>query len=314
MRRMVTLLSLSLLVVAGCAQAGTGSGSTPATAEPRSAFEQRAAEVADGWQPGPRWRDGYVPLQDPTVLVGDPGFSPATLTAFQAGWYRDQVPLPPARPADGTIRFPDGTLSVPLIGAGEAYRQLDQGDPPQCEGRPKNPATPPPAQPGGPDDPVSSAPQAACVPLTVTAVELGDVPVHTSRGEARVPAWIFTVDELTAKVARLAVAPAAVGPAPEPSAPTVPAPEDVVGAQDLRAVDGATLTVRLGTGACDTDVTPLVHERDDVVVIGGGVTRSTGVCTEQLVLEPVTVRLAAPLGDRPVLDVLTGAPLRLTTG
>ncbi|MER7460044.1 hypothetical protein [Micromonospora sp. NPDC126480] len=314
MRRMVTVLSMSLLVAAGCAQAGPESDTGPANADRSSAFERRAAEIADSWRPGPQWREGYVPLQEPTVLVGDPDFNPATLTAFQAGWYRDQIPLPPARPADGTIRFPDGTLAVPLVSAAEAYRQLDQGDPPPCKGRPKDPGTPPPAQPSGPDGTVSSDPQTTCVPLTVTAVELGDVPVRTSRGEARVPAWIFTVDELSARVARLAVAPTAVGAAPEPSAPAAPAPDTVVGAQDLRAVDGATLTVRLGIGACDTDVTPLVYERDDVVVVGGGVTRSTGVCTEQLVLEPVTVRLAAPLGDRPALDVLTGVPLRLTTG
>ncbi|TDC29833.1 hypothetical protein E1166_29610, partial [Micromonospora sp. KC213] len=77
----------------------------------------------------------------------------------------------------------------------------------------------------------------------------------------------------------------------------------------LRDVDGATITYLLGVGACDTGITPLVQEHDDVVVIGGGVVRSTGVCTEQLVLEPVTVTLAAPLGTRPVLDVLTGRVL-----
>ncbi|NJP31982.1 hypothetical protein [Micromonospora thermarum] len=314
MRRMVALLSLSLLAAAGCAPAGSEPSVAPPSQRVRPAFDERAAQVAEAWRPDSRWNSGYVPLQEPTVLVGKPGFSPDTETAFLAGWYREQIPLPTARPADGTVRFPDGTLTVPLIGAAEAYRQLDQGDPPPCVGRPKEPGTPPPATPGGPDDAASSGPQTACIPLTVTAVELGTVPVRTSRGEAQVPAWLFTVDELTARVARLAVAPAAVGAVPEPTAPAAPPPDGVVGAQDLRAVDGATLTVRLGTGACDTGTTPLVLERDDVVVVGGGVIRSTGVCTDQLVLEPVTVRLAAPLGERPVLDVLTGAPLRLTTG
>ena len=49
-------------------------------------------------------------------------------------------------------------------------------------------------------------------------------------------------------------------------------------AQNLAAVDGARLTVRLGVGACDSGITPLVRERPDVVVVGGGVTRATGEC------------------------------------
>ncbi|MCI4064437.1 hypothetical protein MRQ36_18250 [Micromonospora sp. R77] len=145
-------------------------------------------------------------------------------------------------------------------------------------------------------------------------MRLGTAAVRTSRGTAEVPAWLFTVEELTAPVARLAVAPSAVTAVPEPPAPPRSAPDGVVGAQDLVApVDGTRLTYRLGIGACDTGTTPLVAERDDVVVVGGGVTRATGVCTDQLKLEPVTVTLTAPLGARPVLDVLTGAPLLTRT-
>ncbi|MDG4817627.1 hypothetical protein O7628_19240 [Micromonospora sp. WMMD956] len=336
MRRVLALLGLPLLVVAaGCAPAGSGpsAGGSPAGSandERFAAFGQRADEVADGWRPGTAWTGGYLPLQEPTVLLGDPGFSPDTEQAFRNGWYREQIEVPTARPADGAVRFPDGTLTVKLLSAAEAYRQLDQGDPPPCAGRPRSPGRPakpgsgPIVEPGpdgptvgegpyghsvGPNDPVGSAPASACVPLTVTAVTLGTAPVRTSRGEAQVPAWLFTVDELTAKVARLAV----VDPAapPQPTAPTGRAPDGVVGAQDLRAVDGAKLTWQVGVGACDTGITPLVQERDDVVVVGGGVVRGTGVCIDLLKLEPVTATLKAPLGNRPVLDVVTGAPLVL---
>ncbi|MGS2618935.1 hypothetical protein ACVCAH_31065 [Micromonospora sp. LZ34] len=314
MRRSVALLGLPLMViVAGCAPAGSDGG--PAAPDHRQeAFAQRATEVAEAWRPGPAWRSGYVPMQEPTVLLGDPGFTPETEAAFRAGWYREQIELPTARPADGTIRFPDGTLTVPLVTAAEAYRQLDQGDPPPCPGRPTEPDRPksgPTIEPG-PDGPVSSSPQTACVPLTVTEVRLGTAAVRTSRGEAQVPAWLFTVAELGAPVARVAVAPGATAAVPEPTAPGRPAPDGVVGAQDLEAVDGATVTYRLGVGACDSGITPLVQEHDDVVVVGGGVVRATGVCTAILKLQPVTVTLAAPLGARPVLDVLTGTPLRLT--
>ncbi|MFC4020422.1 hypothetical protein ACFOW4_21110 [Micromonospora sp. GCM10011542] len=311
MRRSVLSLGLPLLLAAGCASAGSDPTDGPSSHR-WEAFDQRAVEVAEAWRPGAEWRTGYVPLQGSTVLTGDPGFTPETEAAFQAGWYRAQVPIPPTRVGD-VIRFPDGTLTLPLVSADEAYRQLDQGDPPPCPGRPKRPGlpTPGPTVEPGPDGSVSSAPLTACLPLTVTAVTLGAVPVRTSRGEAQVPAWLFTVEELATPVARIAVAPAAVTPLPEPSAPVRPAPDGVVGAQDLVAVDGARLRVRLGVGACDTGITPLVRERPDVVVVGGGVTRLTGECIDLLKLEPVTVTLTAPLGTRPVLDVLTGAPLSL---
>nr|QLJ99580.1 hypothetical protein HZU44_05525 [Micromonospora carbonacea] len=339
MRRVLALVGLPLLVVAaGCAPAGsepTADGTPAGSPDHRfEAFHQRAVEIAEAWRPGTAWTGGYLPLQEPTVLLGDPGFSADTEQAFRNGWYREQIAVPTARPAAGAIRFPDGTLTVPLVSAAEAYRQLDQGDPPPCEGRPKGPGVPPKSgsgpivEPGpdgptvgegpyghsggsGPNDSVSSGPSSACVPLTVTAVTLGTAPVRTSRGEARVPAWLFTVGELTAKVARLAVAPGTPATLPEGVAPTRPAPDGVVGAQDLRAVDGAKLTWRVGVGACDTGITPLVQERDDVVVVGGGVTPATGMCTDQLKLEPVTATLRAPLGNRPVLDVVTGAPLIL---
>lgn len=296
----------------GCAATGAEPAAAPTTTAHR-AFDQRASAVAAAWRPGPGWRDGYVPLQGPTVLTGDPRFTPDTETAFRSGWYRAQVAIPPTR-VGAEIRFPDGRLTLPLVSAAEAYRQLDRGDPLPCPGRPKRPGLPTPGGPTvepGPDGWATSTTETACLPLTVTGVTLGAVPVRTSRGEAQVPAWLFTVEELATPVAQLAVAPTAVTPVPPAPTPTQPLPEGLVAAQDMVAVDGARLTVRLGVGACDTDITPVVSERPDVVVVGGAVTRSTGVCTDVLKLEPVTVTLAAPLGARPVLDVFTGAPLTI---
>ncbi|WP_433390334.1 hypothetical protein [Micromonospora sp. KLBMP9576] len=319
MRRTAALLGLPLLmIVVGCDPA-VG----PGNADPRdAAFAQRATEVAEAWLPAPTWNTGYVPLQDATVLLGNPGFTGETETAFRSGWYRDQVELPATKPANGTIRFPDGTrLTVALVSAADAYGQLDQGDPPPCAGRPPGPALPGPTgrpKPGGgptiapgPDGPVSSTPQSTCVALTVTAAKLGTAPVRTSRGEVPVPAWLFTVEELSAPVARIAVAPQSVTDLPEPTPPAGPAPEGMVGAQDVQSVNGTELTWRLGVGSCDTAITPLVREFADVVVVGGSVLTATGVCNAMLKLEPVSATLQAPLGDRPVLDVLTGAPLRL---
>ncbi|MBM0274710.1 hypothetical protein [Micromonospora tarensis] len=314
MRRPALLLVLPLLLAAGCAATDAGPAAGPADPTHRAeGFDQRAAQVAEAWRPGPEWRTGYLPLEGPTVLRGDPGFTSDTEAAFRAGWYRAQVPIPPTR-VGGEIKFPDGRLTLPLVSAAEAYRQLAQGDPLPCPGRPKRPGLPSPGGPTvepGPDGWTTSGTRTACLPLTVTAVTFGAVPVRTSRGEAQVPAWLFTVEELATPVVRLAVAPTAVRPVPEPTGPAQPLPDDLVAAQDLAAVDGARLTVRLGVGACDTGSTPLVFERPDVVVVGGRVTRATGECPAVLKLAPVTVTLRTPLGARPVLDVFTGAPLSI---
>ncbi|MCW3839308.1 hypothetical protein ONA70_04250 [Micromonospora yasonensis] len=319
MRRSMALLGLPLLLVAGCASPGSGPAAPAATTPADSrwpAFDQRAAEVADAWQPGAAWRSGYVPLEDGTVLAGDPGFTEDSKWAFAQGWYRDQVDLPTAAPADGTVRFPDGTLRVPLVSAAAAYAELDKGDPPPCAGRPMKPpgGSGRPGPDGGPtiepgpDGWATTAATEPCVPLTVTGVRLGSATVRTSRGPAEVPAWLFTVEGLRVPVARVAVAPSAVGAVPEGNAPTGPLP-GVVTVQSLDAVDGARVDYKVGTGACDSEPTPLVLEREDVVVIGAGVTSSSGPCTMQLVLKPVTVTLKAPVGSRAVLDVGSGRAL-----
>ncbi|TCB88743.1 hypothetical protein E0H26_28275 [Micromonospora zingiberis] len=320
MRRSVALLGLPLMmIVSGCGPAGTdpagpgGPADSSGRADDRRAvFERRAGAAAQAWQPGGAWTNGYVPLQEPTVLVGEANFTAQTKTAFLAGWYQNTVELPAAKPADGAVRFPDGATTVPLISATEAYQQLDQGGSGACSGPPMDPATPPPAAPGGePDNAVSSRPQGDCVRLTITKVELGTAPVHTTRGEAQVPAWLFTVPQIEAVVARVAVAPGAVGALPEPSTPPGAPPTGLVSAQDIEAIDGTKLTYRLGVGSCDTEITPLVQEYDHLVVVGGTVTPPVDGCDDMLNLHPVEVTLSAPVGVRLIVDALTGAPLRL---
>ncbi|SDY70146.1 hypothetical protein SAMN05444365_103178 [Micromonospora pattaloongensis] len=313
MRRTAALVGLSLmLLAAGCARPGTAPAAPAPSADERAdAFARHATEVAETWRTAvgaDKWRRGYVPLQDRTVLTADPGFTNDTKQAFLQGWYRDGIPLPAGKPADGTVRFPDGTLTVPLVSARDAYRELDQGDPPPCA-RPARPA-PTGADPNGA---VSSGPDTACIPLTVTGAKLGTATVLTSRGTATVPAWIFTIEELKAPIARLAVAPTAITAMPTPPERSGQLPEELVAAQDLTAAEGAKLTYRLGVGACDKDIERLVQEHDDVVVVGGSVRRSQEMCTQQLLLHPVTVTLDRPLGARAVLDVATGRPLLLTT-
>jgi hypothetical protein len=243
------------------------------------------------------------------VLPVEPRFTEETKQAYGAGWYRSATPLPNQTPARGTVRFPDGsTLSVPLVSAATAYGALDQGDAPPCQ----QPAAVTAPDVTSPDGSVAHSVPNTCLTLLVTGASLGTVKLRTSRGEATVPAWLFTVRDLGTVVARVAVAPPAVGARPTLKLPDPTYTPGLVTSQDLQAVDGAKLTYRLGVGACDKNITPLVAEYDDIVVVGGAVTPPAGGCTDQLLLHPVTVTLKAPLGSRPVLDALTGQVLTLT--
>jgi len=314
MRRSAILLGFPLVIIAGCAQASP-SGPVVSPQERREAFQQRADEVAQAWRVAPgrdAWQAGYAPLEGPALFPGDPAFTTETEQAFHAGWYQTAVALPTDPPAEGTVEFTDGTLAVPLVSAADAYQQLDQGDPPPCPTGP--PPAPAPGEPSGGPDTSERSSASACLGLTVTGVELGTAAVLTSRGEAQVPAWLFEVEELASPVARLAVADSAAVSPPSPEPPQPAILPGVVGAQDLTEVGGATLDLRLGVGACDTEITPLVREYADVVVLGGEVTRTDGVCTEQLVMYPVTVTLEDPVAARTVLDAMTGHPLTVTAG
>ncbi|MFG2191086.1 hypothetical protein [Streptomyces sp. NPDC048639] len=83
------------------------------------------------------------------------------------------------------------------------------------------------------------------------------------------------------------------------------------GAELPRGRDGHQFVVRVGHGACDADYGAHVHETDKVVVVAGWAVekKDVDVCTDQLVLDDVDVKLKKDLGDRPVVDAATGKPL-----
>lgn len=304
MRRLFGLVAL--FVLAGCAAPGAEQPAAPPS------FADRAHQVADAWRAsttGSAWKTGFVPLQDLTVLLGDPAFTDATKVAFGNGWFRSTIMFSTLVPPQGQVRFADGgTLAVPVVPAGNAYADLDRGDPRPCQ--PFGSAVPfATSGPISTKDPSTKDPS-TCSSLTVTAARLGEVSVQTSRGAATVPAWIFTVPELKAEVARVAVAPAAISPLPsDASVPPLPADSGFVGAMDIVSSVGPSLTYDLGVGACDYDIKPVLAEFDDVVVVAGSRQTSPGACIDLLKYQPVTVTLAKPLGARVVLNA-DGHPLQ----
>ncbi|MEV6315016.1 hypothetical protein [Streptomyces sp. NPDC051776] len=83
------------------------------------------------------------------------------------------------------------------------------------------------------------------------------------------------------------------------------------GAELPRGHDGERFVVRVGHGACDADYGAHVRETDKVVVVAGWAVKKkdVDVCTDQLLLDNVDVKLEKDLGDRPVVDAATGKAL-----
>ncbi|MHC5903057.1 hypothetical protein ACVNF4_03960 [Streptomyces sp. S6] len=182
--------------------------------------------------------------------------------------------LPTPSPASAHIKWPDGTsITRPLQPAATAYDFLNRyaGQGPQ---------------------------------LTVTSVKLGEMTLPTTRGPATVPAWQFTVDGYDAPVARAASVPSELPPGPLPSRAAQWTASRLVTAQ------GSTVTVIVPHGTCDAGAGVKVLETPGSVVLTAYVRApKSGPCRADLKMEPVRVRLAAPLGTRALLDASTALPI-----
>jgi hypothetical protein len=283
-RHRSTFALVILLAVAGCASTTQSGSPAPASSGRSSAFDARAAEVTNAWTAAgmpAKWRTGFVPLQDLTVIAADPGFTSDTKLAFGNGYFVMAAPLL-LPPPPGVIRFPDGsTMKVPLQTEEDSFATLDKGDCPPGE----------------------------CHTLRITAVDLSTVSLLTSRGVATVPAWRYVANGLPAPILRVAVAPDRISSPPESPSLHLSHSGDLRDATDLISVDGQTIHFRLGVGDCDKQIRPWVYETSDVIVVGGTATEPAGICDDVLRLQPETVRLATPAGSRAILGVVAGQPL-----
>jgi hypothetical protein len=147
--------------------------------------------------------------------------------------------------------------------------------------------------------------------LTVTGARLGETTITTSRGSAAVSAWLFTLEGYDTPLRRVAVTPSKL-----PKPPIGQAQQGSVGG--LRrvarlagtAMDGRSITVRATHGACDDGPVVKVLETDESVVLYASVGGAQGgPCSTEMLEQSVKVQLRQPLGDRILLDALTGRPV-----
>ncbi len=285
----------ALLVLGGCgsqrADSGAGASATSATGAPASTsggsdsaatrFADRATSVADKLRAAgvpAAYGKGLVLLDN---RVTWPGFTDdlakQAALAGRAVLALPRVSVPPTV----TVGLPDGSsLTLDLQSPGAAAAEAI-------------------TQPCGPTERCG---------LSLDHASLTSRTLLTNHGRVKLPVWKFTGGGLDGALYVVAVPPTALTSVASPDL-GLPADTHLAAAQNLGAVTDDSLAFVIGTGSCDRDVVARVVESDDLVVVGGTVTPPTGACDAALRLSTVSVPLRAPLGSRPVVDVVSGAIL-----
>jgi hypothetical protein len=314
-----------LIAITGC----TGALSDPIIREPpppppyhHLAFPQRAALVLAGWRSsgaqrlwprglGATWFTGLVLLEGAQLTMESDmaaGESlPCDAVCYEVVRYRLASPLPPAPTAPGTVRFPGQArpLPVPLIPPAAALRSLPLGDRSACAG-----------------------PGVLCLTVSITHLSLGSVTVRASRGEASVPAWefSFTRQGFAETLARIAVAPGYLEALPNW---LWPPPPDAGYARIMRIAASpadprrVTVWVRVPAGETPAGETPAgeanlrveAYQSPAALVLGALISpagppgSASAHASAHATTRRLTLTLAAPAGQRAVLDARTGLPI-----
>jgi len=276
---------LAAMALAGCAFA-------PGATDPAAAH-QRAQAVLSAWADAVAKAGEHAavaPVGEMTGQIGDweEAVGDNNKRALMAGMVASASPLSEEKPPDGEVAWQDGTTTkVPLMSAQEAIGAIES---------------------------TTAEPCSDCTMLLATAAVLTSGPIQTSRGPATAPIWEFTLEGTAVKVTRVALA-----------NPVVVAPDEGGWGLGLAidsasgSVDGSELTVAFvgapnpGNMPCGEDYTAEAVESDLAVVVI--VTRhphlTFGGCSAVGARRTATATLAAPLGDRVVLDLQQGTPVPL---
>jgi hypothetical protein len=306
------LLVTFALTMAACARIQPGgttqqSATTTATASPASSAsggldqEHLEAQAAlDRWAAavskagGPPWFS--VRAEYATGQIGEwesLDLASNGKIALMAGAVQADPELSDSVPPNADVQWADGVIrNVALVSARDALTEVKADGNGQC---------------------------GDCRLLIVTGARLSTAEVTTSRGQATVPVWEFTLQATAVRVTRVAVSPAATAQV---------APHEGVGWRIDSAAGtrtGRALTVTFagspgpGSEPCGADydaeavesslaVVVIVHEHRYVSPDPS----ASNICASNGAMRTATVQLVAPLGDRAVLDPKEGVPVIVT--
>ncbi|MFF3612157.1 hypothetical protein [Streptomyces sp. NPDC002580] len=133
----------------------------------------------------------------------------------------------------------------------------------------------------------------------------------TSRGPAKVPAWLLTLKGYDSPLKRVVAVPSKLPRPPIGSAHDLPAGPSAAPDGLLRTAGGGrSLTVLAIHGSCDDGPAVKVPETSGSVVLSASVKNPRdGDCTSEARGQQVTVKLRRAVGDRALLDAYTGRPV-----
>ena len=299
--RLVVASALLGATLAACAGMTSTPSSLPITSGQQ--LERQRQLARDDLQ---RWADavraasgqqGFAIVGDATGQVGDwEEQLGSNKVALMAGKVEDSVGLSNETPDAQEVRWQDGSVqTLPTISAAQALKDL------QAAG-------------------VQPCPE--CDALQVTDAKLTTAQIQTSRGSATVPAWEFSLQGTAVRVTRVAISPrvniSVTPPLRNPNDPPVGLSIDSASG----TVDGKQLTVSFvgapepGSEVCGADYTAEAVESQTavVVIIIEHDNATAGPCRLVGATRTATLQLAAPPGDRAVLEVKNGLPVPVTLG
>lgn len=289
---------LGFVAVVALAAGLSGCVGVPSSDPDSSRLHQQAQAVLARWDAavaaaGP---SAFVPTGELTGQVGDweEAVGSNNKVALMSGVIEAAVTLSGETPPDGQVRWQDGsTQTVRLVSAQQAFADIKA-------------------------DGVQPCPE--CVPLQITGAQLTSGQVETSRGRADAPMWEFAVQGTAVLVTRVAIAAriTVARPTWDPYDPNNQ-PVGISIESATGTVGGRQLTVSFvgaegpATEACGADYSAEAVESSTAVVVivtehwhNGGVGEA---CSLVGYGRSAEVELAAPLGDRAVLEVRDGQPV-----
>ncbi|MEV0254646.1 hypothetical protein AB0H82_10320 [Streptomyces sp. NPDC050732] len=283
------LLTLTLAAVGVAAFSGCGSDEDDGhvgkshRAGQTAQLKDRARQVAEAWDhsvAAAEWRRGYHPMAAVVQLPENGLHNAADKRAYEAGTFDLRAKLPSApRKGERVTWRNGGSLTLPLVTARATYQALDRDSSP------------------GPR-------------LTVTGAKLGTMTVHTSRGRATVPAWLFTLRGYDSPLKRAAVSPSPLPKSPVKSVGQVPTGVlTPLGGLVEVAGGGRTVAVVATYGSCNRPAVDAYETKESVVLSASTVQGKDGDCTTEMRAKGMNVRLDRPLGSRILLDAYTGRPV-----
>ncbi|MGZ6372843.1 MAG: hypothetical protein ACXWL8_05550 [Candidatus Limnocylindria bacterium] len=249
-----------------------------------------AAVAAAGGQ------QGLAVVGERTGQIGDwePQVGGNNKLALLAGKVESATTLPTDTPRPAAVQWDDGSVrTLRLMSAAQALQELQDSGGQPC-----------------PD----------CAALEITGAKLESVDVETTRGGATAPAWDFSLQGTAVHLTQVAIPAAATvrvspplwDPSDAPVGISIDFATGRIGSLDLTVYFVGAIGPKSDPCGADYEAEAVESPLAIVVIVTEDPHSAGGGCRLVGTTRIATVHLAAPLGERAVLEVRDGLPVPVT--